>query len=93
MGRHLRLADDDHLVVRHTRTDEEAGRLELVGSARVGRDAGLAAALLTAAAPSLAIAVLLRLSLVRRTALIDSIGRRRSLLARPSLGSPPWRPS
>jgi polyether ionophore transport system permease protein len=51
------------VVVRHTRTDEEAGRLELVGSARVGRDAGLAAALLTAAVPSLVISLLLGLAL------------------------------
>jgi len=47
------------VVVRHTRTDEEAGRLELVGSAVVGRDAALVAGLLTAAAPVLAITVLL----------------------------------
>ena len=33
------------LVVRHTRADEEAGRLELIGSARVGRQAPLASAL------------------------------------------------
>jgi ABC-2 type transport system permease protein len=51
------------VVVRHTRTDEEAGRLELVGSAMVGRDAGLAAALLTAAVPCLTISVLLGLAL------------------------------
>src|ERR1700729_3761188 len=37
------------LVVRHTRGDEEAGRLELVGSARVGRQAPLASALAVAA--------------------------------------------
>ena len=30
------------LVIRHTRGDEEAGRLELIGSARVGRQAPLA---------------------------------------------------
>jgi ABC-2 type transport system permease protein len=33
------------LVIRHTRADEEAGRLELIGSTVVGRHAGLAAAL------------------------------------------------
>ena len=33
------------IVVRHTRADEEAGRLELVGSAAVGRQAPLTAAL------------------------------------------------
>ncbi|MGF1654068.1 MAG: ABC transporter permease [Actinomycetales bacterium] len=36
------------LVVRHTRADEEAGRAELVRSARVGRRAPLAAALVVA---------------------------------------------
>src|SRR5487761_454792 len=33
------------IVIRHTRGDEEAGRLELIGSARVGRQAPLASAL------------------------------------------------
>jgi ABC-2 type transport system permease protein len=51
------------IVIRHTRTDEEAGRLELVGSAAVGRQAALVAGLLTAAAASLAVAVLLCLAL------------------------------
>jgi ABC-2 type transport system permease protein len=51
------------VVVRHTRTDEEAGRLELVGSAAVGRDAPLTAGLLPAAAASLLIATLLCLVL------------------------------
>jgi ABC-2 type transport system permease protein len=37
------------LVVRHTRADEQAGRLELVGSAAVGRPAALTAALAVAA--------------------------------------------
>src|SRR5947209_6040475 len=36
------------LVVRHTRADEETGRLELIGSARVGRQAPLASALAVA---------------------------------------------
>jgi ABC-2 type transport system permease protein len=51
------------VVVRHTRTDEEAGRLELMGSAAVGRDAPLTAGLLPAAAASLLIATLLCLVL------------------------------
>jgi len=51
------------VVIRHTRTDEEAGRLELVGSTVVGRAAALAAGLLTAAAPSVAIALLLWVAL------------------------------
>jgi ABC-2 type transport system permease protein len=37
------------LVIRHTRADEEAGRLELVGSARVGRPAPLLSAITVAA--------------------------------------------
>jgi ABC-2 type transport system permease protein len=40
------------LVVRHTRADEEAGRLELVGAAAVGRSAPLTAALLVAVTAS-----------------------------------------
>jgi ABC-2 type transport system permease protein len=51
------------VVIRHTRTDEEAGRLELVGSAAVGRQAALAAGLLTGAVASIAVAVLLCLAL------------------------------
>ncbi|WP_149258736.1 ABC transporter permease [Actinomadura sp. K4S16] len=49
------------LVIRHTRAEEEAGRLELVGAAAVGRRAPLTAALLTAvtAAGTLAAAVAL----------------------------------
>ena len=51
------------VVIRHTRTDEEAGRLELVGSAVVGRQAALAAGLLTAVAASVAVSVLLCVAL------------------------------
>ena len=36
------------IVIRHTRADEEAGRLELVGATAVGRQAALAPALLIA---------------------------------------------
>jgi len=43
------------LVVRHTRTEEETGRAELVGSAAVGRQARLAAALLVVGGVELAI--------------------------------------
>jgi ABC-2 type transport system permease protein len=46
------------LVVRHTRADEESGRLELVGSTAVGRHAALAAAMLVASAGVLALFVL-----------------------------------
>ena len=51
------------IVIRHTRGDEEAGRLELVGSAAVGRQAALTAGLLTAVTANLAISVLLCLAL------------------------------
>ena len=43
------------VVIRHTRQEEEAGRLELLGSAAVGRSAPLAAALCVAVGGSLAI--------------------------------------
>jgi polyether ionophore transport system permease protein len=46
------------LVIRHTRADEEAGRLELVGSTAVGRHAPLASAMLVASTASLAAIVL-----------------------------------
>ena len=46
------------VVVRHTRADEEAGRLELVGSAAVGRQAPLTAALAAAATANVALALL-----------------------------------
>jgi len=51
------------VVIRHTRSDEEAGRLELVGSAVVGRQAALVAALATAAATLVTISILLCLAL------------------------------
>lgn len=47
------------VVIRHTRTDEEAGRLELVGSEAVGRAAALVAALLTAVGTNVAVSLLL----------------------------------
>jgi ABC-2 type transport system permease protein len=51
-------------VVRHTRTEEETGRLELVGATVVGRHAPLTAALLTAGLANLAIVVLVALGLI-----------------------------
>lgn len=51
-------------VVRHTRAEESAGRLELVGSAAVGRYAALAAALLVAGGADLVLAVLVALGLI-----------------------------
>jgi ABC-2 type transport system permease protein len=52
------------LVIRHTRADEEAGRLELVGSAAVGRLAALTAALLVALTANVLLTVLLVIVLV-----------------------------
>jgi polyether ionophore transport system permease protein len=46
------------LVVRHTRGDEETGRLELIGSTAVGRHAPLAVALTTAAVANAVVFVL-----------------------------------
>lgn len=46
------------IVVRHTRGDEDAGRLELVGAGAVGRSAALTAALLAALVANLGVALL-----------------------------------
>ena len=51
------------VVIRHTRSDEEAGRLELVGSTVVGRQAALVAGLATAASGVLTVSVLLSVAL------------------------------
>jgi putative exporter of polyketide antibiotics len=47
-------------VIRHTRSDEESGRLELAGSAAAGRQAALVAALATAAAYAVSVITRLR---------------------------------
>jgi ABC-2 type transport system permease protein len=47
------------IVTRHTRADEETGRLELIGSARVGRQAPLAAAVAVAVTANLTLIALL----------------------------------
>ncbi|MFF9814323.1 ABC transporter permease [Streptomyces sp. NPDC014006] len=47
------------VVVRHTRDEEESGRLELLASGAVGRRASLTAALLTAAAANAVLALVL----------------------------------
>lgn len=47
------------IVVRHSRGDEESGRLELVGSAAVGRHAALVAGMLVACLASFAVFVVL----------------------------------
>lgn len=46
-------------VIRHSRANEEAGRQELIGAARVGRQAPLASALLMAVAANIVAAALL----------------------------------
>ncbi|MEV0662765.1 ABC transporter permease [Actinomadura luteofluorescens] len=51
-------------VVRHTRTEEEAGRRELLGATVTGRGAGLAAALAVTMAANLVLAVLLTAGMV-----------------------------
>ncbi|MEV5574550.1 ABC transporter permease [Spirillospora sp. NPDC052269] len=51
------------LVVRHTRADEESGRLELVGATAVGRRAPLTSALTVVLSANLAVAVLCALGL------------------------------
>jgi polyether ionophore transport system permease protein len=52
------------LVIRHTRADEETGRLELVGSAPVGRHAALVAALLVSCVANVAIGVLMAVAAI-----------------------------
>ncbi len=51
-------------VVRHTREEEEEGRLELIGAGAVGRRAPLAAALVTGGAAGLALATVVTLGLL-----------------------------
>ncbi len=51
-------------VVRHTRAEEEAGRLELLGATVVGRQAALAAALVVATGTNLVLGALTALALV-----------------------------
>jgi ABC-2 type transport system permease protein len=50
-------------VVRHTRTEEETGRRELLGATVVGRHAGLAAALIVTLGANLVLAVVVALSM------------------------------
>jgi ABC-2 type transport system permease protein len=51
------------IVVRHTRGDEDAGRLELVGAGAVGRLAALTSGLLTALLANLVVALLVAVDL------------------------------
>jgi ABC-2 type transport system permease protein len=52
------------LVIRHTRAEEEAGRLELVGSTVIGRHAPLAAALVVTVATNIVLGALTALGLI-----------------------------
>jgi ABC-2 type transport system permease protein len=52
------------IVIRHTRADEETGRLELLGSATVGRHAALAAGMLISVAANVLLAVLISAGLI-----------------------------
>jgi ABC-2 type transport system permease protein len=47
------------IVIRHTRADEETGRLELIGSTAVGRQASLASGVILAAAANCVLALLI----------------------------------
>lgn len=51
-------------VIRHTRADEEAGRLELVGAAVLGRQAALAASLAVAFGMCLILAVVIAVAVI-----------------------------
>ena len=63
------------IVVRHTRGDEDAGRLELVGAGAVGRSAAMTAGLLTALLANLGLALLVALGLgVGGLPWVDSLG-------------------
>jgi ABC-2 type transport system permease protein len=53
-------------VIRHTRTEEEAGRRDLIGATVVGRHASLAAALIATFAANLVLAALVTLGLLGR---------------------------
>jgi ABC-2 type transport system permease protein len=52
------------LVIRHTRADEEAGRLELIGSTAVGRHSALAVGLILAAVANVVLALLITVALI-----------------------------
>ena len=63
------------IVVRHTRGDEEAGRLELVGAGVVGSAAALTAGLLTALLANLGVGLLVAVGLtVAGLPRVDSLG-------------------
>ncbi len=53
-------------VIRHTRTEEEAGRRELIGSTAVGRHAGLAAAMIATCGANIVFALLVAAAMTAR---------------------------
>jgi hypothetical protein len=65
-------------VIRHTRANEETGRQELIGSARVGRQASLSAALLVSGVASVTLAVLLAVILPFLGLPVRGLGRARA---------------
>ncbi|XTR51315.1 hypothetical protein ACOM2C_13805 [Pseudarthrobacter sp. So.54] len=69
------------LVIRHTRGDEESGRLELLGGGRLGRDAPLAAALTIGLAANVLLGLLCAAALAMRR-----IAGRRIRGFRPGMG-------
>lgn len=63
------------IVIRHTRGDEDAGRLELVGAGAVGRSAPLTAGLLAALLANLGLGLLIAVGLaVAGLPAVDSLG-------------------
>ena len=52
------------IVIRHTRADEETGRMELVGSAAVGRHAAMTAGLLIALTANVVLALVMSAALI-----------------------------
>jgi ABC-2 type transport system permease protein len=53
-------------VIRHTRTEEEAGRRELLGSTVVGRQAGLVAALIVTIGANVVVAILVGFGMISK---------------------------
>jgi len=73
------------LVVRHTRKDEESGRMELIRSLPVGRLAGLSAAMITALCANAVLALLVGLGLTALS--IESVTFGGSMLFGAALGT------
>ena len=74
------------LVRRHTRTEEESGRAELLGGTAVGRDAQLAAAVLESVLVALALGVLAAVACVAGGLPVTGLGRLRRVVGRRLVG-------